>query len=146
MDKKILITLIILILIAGVICGIILSNKNNNNISTNTEKQEENIITNEEIKNITNEIKENEIENDVIENTQVEPTQTQKEEPKTDKEKAIQIVKKDYKASSNVEYSVEGTDENGNQIVIVRDPETTQALAFYFVNTSNNTFTKKEMN
>ena len=55
-------------------------------------------------------------------------------------------MKKDYGTSTNVKFSIEGMDDNGRQVVVVRNIQTTEALAFYFVNVSDNTFTKKEMN
>lgn len=150
MNKKTLIIVIILIIITGIICGIAFSKNSNKTIpaNTNTEKLKENITTNEEINNITNELKTNTTEeNNIAENTQTtNNTEQPQETQKTDQQKAIEIVKKDYKTSLNVEFSAEGLDTNGNQIVVVRKPETTESLAFYFVNVSNSTFTKKEIN
>lgn len=145
MNKKILIILIILIIILGIICGIAFSKNSNKNITTNTQKQEENTTTNEEVNNTTNEIETNEIEgNNTVENTQAttnpeEPQETQK----TDKEKAIEIVKKDYGTSDNIKFNAEGTDLKGRQIIIVRDIDTTAALQFYYVDVSNGTFIKE---
>lgn len=141
MDKKTLIILITLIIIIGIICGIVFSKNSNKNITTNTQK-EENTITNEEINNTTNEIKENEIEeNNVSDDTQT--TVTPEETQKTDKEKAIEIVKKDYGTSDNIKFNAEGTDSKGRQIIVVRDIETTAALQFYYVDVSNGTFVKE---
>lgn len=145
MNKKILIITIILIIIVGIICGIVVSKNSKKDINTNTQKQEENIITNEEIENITNELIENEIEeNNIVENTQ---TTTNPEEPqetqKTDKEKAIEIVKKDYGTSDNIKFNEEGTDSDGRIIVVVRDIDTTAALQFYHVDVINGTFVKE---
>lgn len=146
MNKKILIILIILIIIIGIICGIAFSKNSNRNITTNTKKQEENTITNEEINNITNKLEENTIyENNITENTQTTtttPEETQ-ETQKTDKEKAIEIVKKDYGTSDNIKFNAEGTDSKGRQIIIVRDIDTTAALQFYYVDVSNGTFIKE---
>ncbi len=141
MDKKTLIILITLIIIIGIICGIVFSKNSNKNITTNTQK-EENTITNEEINNTTNEIKQNEIEeNNVSDDTQT--TVTPEETQKTDKEKAIEIVKKDYGTSDNIKFNAEGTDSKGRQIIVVRDIETTAALQFYYVDVSNGTFVKE---
>ena len=60
-------------------------------------------------------------------------------------EKAIDIVKKDWGKDSSVNFSVQGMDGNGNYIVVVSDSNTV-TLAFYSVNVSNETFTKREMN
>lgn len=126
----------------GIICGIAFSKNDSKNMTTNTQKQEENTITNEETNNITNELAENEIEeNSISENTQTtNTTQTQK----TDKEKAIEIVKKDYgTTSTNIKFNAEGTDSNGRQIIVVRDLDTTAALQFYHVDVSTGTFIKE---
>ena len=141
MNKKTLIILITLIIIIGIICGIAFSKNSNKNITTNTQK-EENTITNEEINNTTNEIKENEIEeNNISDDTQT--TATPEETQKTDKEKAIEIIKKDYGTSDNIKFNAEGTDSKGRQIIVVRDIETTAALQFYYVDVSNGTFVKE---
>ena len=68
------------------------------------------------------------------------------ESPKTAEEKAIDIAKKDFGTNSNATFSVEGIDGNGNYIVAVRNSGTTEALAFYNVNVTSQTFTKREMN
>lgn len=145
MNKKILIPAIVLIIIIGIICGIAFSKNSNKNITTNTQKQEENTTTNEEVNNITNEIEKNEIEeNNTVENTQATTTPEEPQETqKTDKEKAIEIVKKDYGTSDNIKFNAEGTDSKGRQIIIVRDIDTTAALQFYYVDVSNGTFIKE---
>ncbi len=155
MRKVIWVILIIAIIIIGIVCGIIL-NKTQKSIPS--KETSANGITNIEENSQVNELQTNEVQNTEIENTQIgneqiaQNTQTestegsQGEEPRTIQEKAIQIVKNDYNKQSNVEFNVEGTDTNGNPIVVVRNPQTTEALAFYFVDTQNGTFTKKEMN
>lgn len=120
--------------------------------STNATK-EDNKVGNQ----IANEITENTLINEtisdeividssenIIENTTTS-TEIFEEEPKTAKEKAINIVKKDWGEDKIVDISIDGIDNNGNYIVAVRDSATTEAKAFYIVNTSNGTFTKKEM-
>lgn len=150
MNKKILIILITLIIIIGIICGIAFSKNTTKNATTNTQKQEENTITNEETNNNVNEIEENAVnENNVIENNVSENTQATthpeepQETPKTDDEKAIEIVKKDYGARENIKFTVEGIDSNGKIVVVVSDINTTAAIAFYHVDISNGTFTKE---
>lgn len=145
MNKKVLIILITLIIIIGIICGIAFSKNTTKNTSTNTQKQEENTATNEETNNNANEIEENVVnENNVSENTQTttHPEEPQ-ETPKTDDEKAIEIVKKDYGARENIKFTVEGTDSNGKIVVVVSDINTTAAIAFYHVDISNGTFIKE---
>ena len=67
------------------------------------------------------------------------------EEPKTEKEKAKEIVKKDWGNGSNYEISIDGINQNGSYIVTVRNSNTTEALAYYIVNVKDGTFTKKVM-
>lgn len=145
---------IIIILMIAIICVFAFTgnNKKENNTMNNTMVNEENNINqNEQINEqvneaITNEI-ENEISSEIVEN-KVENTtssETFEESPKTAEEKAIDIAKKDFGTNSNVTFSVEGIDENGNYIVVVRNSKTTEALAFYNINVTSQTFTKKEM-
>lgn len=121
-------------------------NKNVNNISNETKlNKEENNNNNESNEKVNEEIV-NEIEDEIaneIENTI--SSETFEESPKTAEEKAIDIVKKDWGNSNNVNFSVQGMDGNGNYIIVVSDSNTV-ALAFYTVNVSNETFTKREMN
>ena len=140
--------IIILIVIIGVVLGIsfLLKDKNpntqGNSIKNNigntadfneilSDKVEENNVNeevvNEESNNIANEVS----------------SETFEEEPKTEQEKAINIVKTDWTGngnSQNVKFTSDGMDTNG------RDKDTTEALAFYTVNVSDKTFTKREMN
>lgn len=154
MKKVTWIIIISLIILAGIICAVVYdqakkavpsANLDTNNINN---MQENDNLTNKVDNNETqNEIVQNEIiENEITSNTQEGENKEPENNQKAEEEKAIQIVKKDYKQSENVEFSSEGTDSEGNRIIVVRDPETTQALAFYYVNTSKSTFTKKEMN
>lgn len=109
----------------------------------NKQKEETNVQTNEMVANeITNSIANETVQN-VIENTT--SSETLEESPKTAEEKAIGIVKQDWKEEGNVVFSAEGMDANGNYRITVRDDQT-QALAFYTVNITNGTFTKREMN
>lgn len=146
--------IIILIVIIGVVLGIsfLLKDKNpntqGNSIKNNigntadfneilSDKVEENNVNeevvNEESNNIANEVS----------------SETFEEEPKTEQEKAINIVKTDWTGngnSQNVKFTSDGMDTNGRYIISVRDKDTTEALAFYTVNVSDKTFTKREMN
>lgn len=148
---------IILIIVIGVILGIsfLLKDAKPNgqgglNIKNNTldfnellgDKVKENNV-NEEVVNeeIINE-EENNIANEVS-------SETFEEEPKTEQDKAIDIVKTDWTGngnSQNVKFTSDGMDANGRYIISVRDKDTTEALAFYTVNVSDKTFTKREMN
>lgn len=155
--KKIICVIIVIAVAALVIylCNTDSSILNKNTISTNTNTQTENKInnnkTNEQNKNevenniensiennIVNEINENEIKNEIS-------SETFNEEPKTEQEKAKEIVKNDWKDISNCEISIDAINGNGEYIVTIRDTKTTQALAYYMVNVIDNTFTKKVM-
>ena len=142
----------IIILIIAAICIFAFSSDNNKekniiknetNINESSENKEEianqinEVVEDEVINEITNEETTNETENNVS-------TETFKESPKTAEEKAVEIVKKDWEGN-NANFSVEGMDGNGNYIVAVRDSSTV-ALAFYSVNVTDGTFTKREMN
>lgn len=146
MNKKTIIILISIIIIIGIICGIAFSKNTNRNITTNTQKQEENTITNEQTNNVTNELTENEIEENNIPEPK-EPTITAPEEPKetpkTEEEKAIEIVKKDMGVSDEIKFEIEGKDSKGRIIVAVRNIQTTEALQFYHVDVSTGTFIKE---
>lgn len=155
MKKEIWITILIIgIIILGIICTVVFDQMKKATHSSTLDTEIKNEITNIEQNNDIKNNQENELQNDIMENGTVESniqteqtnTNTTQEKPKTEEDKAIQIVKQDYNTTSDVEFSIEGTDANGNKIVTIRDPQTTQALAFYFVNTTNGTFTKKEMN
>lgn len=147
MNKKTIIILIMLIIIIGIICGIAFSKNSSKNVSTNTQKQEENTIVNEEINNNTNKIVENVIdENNIVENTQITTTSPEEEQgkSKTDNEKAIEIVEKDWGTQvDGIKFNVEGVDSKGRIVVVVRNTETTQALQFYYVDITNKTFVKE---
>ena len=150
MNKKVCIVIVVIILL-GIICGIMLNKNSKNTNNQNEEKWlEENSVVNQQVVKDAN-VVDNETVNEVQEtvtNSEKENTTTETftEEPKTAEEKAIAIAKKDYGNEQGVKFGVEGIDESGRYIVTVRNSDTTEALAFYFVNVTNSTFTKKEMN
>ncbi len=147
MKKGIAIIAIIAIIVIGIICGMSMSKKEKQNTQATNNNEKQNETTNTELINELNEIEENVTQNVIEENLEnTISSETFAGEGKTEEEKAIEIVKKDYEISTNVKFSVEGMDSEGRQVVVVRDIQTTEALAFYFVNVSNSTFTKKEMN
>lgn len=155
MKRKTSIIIIIILVIMLIAIGIFMFgeiNKGNSSkpTSTNTLNDKKNEIANQIANEITENVLKNEIENNTtientIENTTT-PTETFEETPKTAEEKAISIVKKDWGEDKNVDIAIDGMDNNGNYIVAVRDSSTTEAKAFYTVNTSSGTFTKREMN
>lgn len=132
--KKIVIYILVIIAIItlGVVVGknlvetkktvpVISENKNQNKIESN----------------IKNEIK-NEVSN-IVENENIEAEETvedneKKEEPKTDLEKAIDIVKNEWGEDDSVYFAEDMKTEQGDYIICVRDNETTDALAWFKVN------------
>ena len=139
---------IILLIVVGIIIGIIFPKKTKTNIVENNTVVNE--VKNDKVNEIKNEVKEkNETENteveNTIENTAIENTETKTEtfteKPKTEEEKAIAIVKKDYGESDGIGFSIQGMDQKGRQIVVVS--RGTSTLAFYKVNVSDGTFDKQ---
>jgi cytoskeletal protein RodZ len=143
MSKKIWI-IIVIVIILGIICGILLNKKSSNTTNTQNEIVKNKIENEEIINNEENSVNEQEENIEVTEpETTTTSTESFTENPETAEEKAIEIVKKDYGDESNTSFAVEGMDQNGRYIVTVRNSTTTEALAFYFVNISDGTFTKK---
>lgn len=155
MKRKTSIIIIIILVIMLIAIGIFMfgeMKKGNTSKPTNTNTLENS--NNQIVNQIANETTENTLANEIENNTAIEnttenttiPTETFEETPKTAEEKAINIVKKDWGEEKNVDIAIDGMDSNGNYIVAVRDSSTTEAKAFYTVNTSSGTFTKREMN
>ncbi len=152
MNRKTSIIIIVILVIMLIAIGIFMFGEINKvdsskTTSINTLKEEKNEIVNQIKNEITENVLKNEIENNTtMENTTTTQTETFEETPKTSEEKAISIVKEDWGEDKNVDIAIDGMDNNGNYIVAVRDSSTTEAKAFYTVNTSDGTFTKREMN
>lgn len=148
MNKKVLI-IVIIVMVIGIICGIVFSKNSNKSITTNAKVNEieENVIVNEETDNVVNQIEENIIEedNNIVENTQTitSSSETFVESPKSDGEKAIEIVKKDWGDTSGVTFNNIATQPDGRQVITVNDVSTTKVLVYYYVNVSDGTFTKE---
>ena len=150
MKKSTLIIIVIILMLVAIVifASTGIRNTENNSVSgkeTKTNNEVKNTeVQNEQEQNIIENIIENTTENEnIVEN--VESTETFEESPKTAKEKALDIVKKDWGEGANIEFTVDGIEGN-NYIVTVRNSQTTEALAFYTVNTNDGTFTKREMN
>lgn len=148
---------VVILIIVMIICGMFFlkQEKEQEPIPHNTEFQNEgmekqtNEISNETTENllentIINETEKNEIHQNEIEN--ITSSETFEENPQTAEQKAIAMAKEDWGNEANIEFSVDGMDERGNYIVAVRNSETTQALAFYTINVTTQTFNKKELN
>jgi len=161
MKKGVIIGIILVaIVLVAIITLLIINHNKKMEASANPQNEISNEILNEEENVESNEVNEvNEEEN--LQNTENQnvtsnnqeaqntvpnaSTETLEEEPKTAEEKAIKIVKKDWGEDSSVKISIDGMDSAGRYVVAVRDKETTKALAFYTVNISDGTFTKREM-
>lgn len=144
MKKSGLIILVIIGIIAlGIVLGFVGEPEDTQNIyknSTQNVNNKENAIANTENENKQAQNIENVEENNVTETT-VE------EQPKTESDKALDIVKLDWGANlDNVTINVDDKISDGIYMVSVRERNTTKALAFYTVNVTDKTFTKKEMN
>lgn len=129
--KKVIIFIIIALLTItlGVIAGTNINNKDkqkeviSENVANAEQKDEKVISPNNAIDNIDNEKEDNTIENEI------------KEEPKTDLDKAKDIVKKVWGEDDNsVYFSQDSINEDGSYVICVRDKSTTSALAWYQVN------------
>ena len=143
------IVIAIVIIVSLVIVGIVIvsNNKKGKEGNSQVNNTQANIINNNTNINTNTNTNENSVQNTEVNANEVEnqtSTETLDEEPKTATEKAISIVKKDW-GNNPGEVVVEGLDENSNYIISVRDATTTQALAFYTVNTTDGTFTKRDM-
>lgn len=145
MREKTWIIIITIILILGVVVGIALSKKEQPKTNTIVNEVQVNEVSNDI--SIANEVKENTVEN-IIENTteqeELTHTETFSEDPKTEEQKAIDIVKKDYGTADNIEFFIEkAEDGRGRKIVEVIDSETTRVLAYYYVDVQHGTFDKQ---
>lgn len=153
--------IIILVIAIVLIIKLVSINKNkgneivevNNNIEIDNKDPEENAIensVNEEVNNVENNESQTgtEVNGGTNQSTPVaDPEQEvdkqtiQKQE--TDKEKAINIAKKNWGTDSSVYFSFEGTN-NGKSIVSVRSNDTTRALRYYYINVNNGSFDIEE--
>ena len=145
----ILFLIILLVIIIGVAIGINGGSKEekNTNKIVMIESDVENVFADiYDEKNKEQNVQNTAVVNEVVNNEEILPSETFREEPKTEQEKAIDIVKKDWGDTENVSITVDGVNNDGRYIISVRDKNTTEALAFYTVNVSDKTFSKREMN
>lgn len=141
MKKTILITCVILAIFA--LCFIFAKPKTNETSANNINKNNVNNNVNEnEVSNVVNEMTNEVMLNEIVEDTNTVSSETFEESPKTDEEKAIDMVKKDWGTTNNVNFSMQGMDENGRFIIVVTNSQT-KVLAFYTVNVKNNTLEKE---
>lgn len=152
-NNKVLTIILIILLIAliGLIIWVIQKNEQGNGTITTANRifnetrnelneQETNIQINAEQNNniVNNEIsKENEVQGN-------SSSETFEDDPKTEEEKAIEIAKKDWGDTTGVYFDVDGIEPSGEYRVLVT--KDTRLIAYYMVNISNGTFTKKVLN
>ena len=136
MNKKIIIYFVIAIMLicAGVI------------IAKNAIKDEKAVETSKEYKNETtqNVVNENKVENTLQNEIQnrIEESTTEDEDihekkddetTKNNREKAIEIAKKDWGQDNTVYFSFDSVDENGYYKICVRNVTTTRAIFWYTI-------------
>ena len=156
--KVIISILVIIIIMVGFFLVYTLLNKNTynassnqvitNNIENSTKNElnnndDENIIKNEV--NTINNIVDNKVDNNnKIENNTENKIDDENSEvqEKTDEEKAIEIVKKDYGTNANVSFKIEQINPNGTYVIRVMDSETSLVLQWYTVDPKTGKFTK----
>lgn len=154
---------IILIIIIALVIKLVSINKNkgneivetNNNTVTDNNEIEENVIENNVDKNEeVNKVENNDSQSGAEANgainqstpvadseQEVDRETIQKQE--TDKEKAINIAKKDWGTDNSVYFSFEGLN-NGKYTVSVRDANTTRAIRYYHINIETGRFEIEE--
>ncbi len=134
--KKITIYVLILVVIIalGIIVAVNLKN-DDKSIPSSSENIKENQTENLE-GNTTNKV-ENDIDENVTSNVEEENQNREEQTPKTDVEKAIDIVKKDWGEDNSVYFAEDGKTQEGEYIICVRDSNTTAAIAWYTVNVRN---------
>ena len=134
MNKKILYVIgLVVVIILGVLFARVLSGSIDARPASSSKVKNSNKLTNNQVKN--------ELNNN--ENTNTTTNEPKEETPKTDLEKAIDIVKKDWGADNTVYFAQDGQKESGEYIICVRDTETTSAKAWYTVNVQTGTFVKE---
>ncbi len=146
MNKKILYVIgLVVVIILGILFARLLGGNEVAKPASSNEVKNGNKLTNSQVKNETNNNTKNEVKNEVSnnENTNATTNEPKEETPKTDLEKAIDIVKKDWGADNTVYYAQDGQIESGEYVICVRDNETTSAKAWYTVNVQTGTFVKE---
>lgn len=121
------------------------TNQNMSHIEVDEQNTTENVIIDEEKKNevTVNKVEEkNEINNEEKKDEVVnkESTEILKENAATNEEKALEIVKNDWKDETGVYFTTMGIDSKGRYIVTVNDLNTTGTLAWYLVDVTTGKF------
>ena len=156
-----IITIILLVIMIGMACYSVYNgkkeNENNQNIingidlnqtteantveenePTNTETETENIVNEIVTPTIQPNVTEEEINSDYVGTEEQQTVHIEQ----TEEEKAIELVKNDYGTDQGVSFNIENK-EGTIYHISVRDINTTGALAWYDVDISTNTVTRK---
>ena len=134
-----------IVIILGVLFARLLSGSIDARPASSNKVENSNKLTNNQVKNETNNNAKNEAKNEVNnnENTNATINEPKEETTKTDLEKAIDIVKKDWGEDDNVYFTFESIDGNGNCVIYVREGETTREISIYTVNIKTGTLKKE---
>lgn len=111
-----------------------IKNEIHNQIDEKVQNEIENIIEN----TITNDVEENEDEEN-----QKEPETNGAQTGEDDRQKAINMAKKEWGEDENVSFKIDEQTENGKFVVSVVDKSTTKVIFWYSVDVKNNTIEEK---
>ena len=141
MKKTIIIVIaVMLVVLVGVIVGKSISGVNTSN-TVSSEKIDNSLysVSNNNVDKKAENEKSNTVNNvlNTVDNTE-------NKEEKTDLDKAMDLVKKDWGEDSTVYFAQDGKTENGEIIICVRDNKTTGARAWYSVDVTAGTAEKWE--
>ena len=116
MNKKISYVIgLVVVIILGVLFARVLSGSIDARPASSSKVKNSNKLTNNQVKNETNNNTKNGVKNELNnnENTNTTTNEPKEETPKTDLEKAIDIVKKDWGADNTVYFAQDGQKESG---------------------------------
>lgn len=140
MKRIVVFIFVVIAIILGIGVGVVL----------NVDRQEEteptiSHIENKVENNVPNFVKKEEVKNEIQKEEEKEQYVVieKKEEEKTDLEKAMDIVSKDWGEDDSVYFSHDGQNNNGEYIICVRQQSTTNALAWYIVNAETGEIVKE---
>ncbi len=159
-NKKLSIAVVILVIILIALIVFILQSFSSNNQEEATFTASNRIIneTNTITETVVNEQEQNIVQNNETQTNTAEEnvvtggstsTETFEENPQTEEQKALDIAKKDWGntediGDSIVYFDVDGIEPSGEYRVLVT--QDTKLIAYYMVNVSEGTFTKKVLN
>lgn len=150
-NKKIIILYVLVIFVLGLTAYLVYSisskadsinenNKADENITNNIVTNELNVVAVSE--NVIETIEpedEPEISSEVIDEETVKEIEKEKKIEQTQKDKAIDLVKKAWGKDDSVYFYIDEENSNGKYVVSVRDKDTTSVIEWYDVDIINNT-------